>query len=331
MAGAIIVRPVMRSSFLLSSVVSLLLGGFAHAQTDQRLMLKPWPADTFIETNDHLLYQAEANVRGEDANAQVFWWDSQGRWRFDPHSDPSAGLGYRWLTMGFDTNSDVLPDHLDEISMALGFPLGELAGGSLSIVGGAGYASNNPFADTNGIFGIGHIEWQKPLDSENSIVVGLDYNGNSSFLPDAPLPGFEFVHRTKPLSFGIGFPQTWVQWEILPKLTIDANYDVPLTANATVAYHFTEQWSVFGGYSHFFNGFFIDDVPKTERLFYEMSRVETGVRFEGTIFGFYTDAAVTVGYAFEQNFQRGFDVRNLDNFSSISDEPYIGLVLIGRF
>jgi len=36
----------------------------------------------------------------------------------------------------------------------------------------------------------------------------------------------------------------------------------------------------------FFNGFFIDDVPKTERLFYEMSRVETGVRFEGTIFGF---------------------------------------------
>jgi hypothetical protein len=62
-----------------------------------------------------------------------------------------------------------------------------------------------------------------------------------------------------------------------------------------------------------------------------MNRVEAGVRFEGKIFGFYTDAALTVGYAFEQNFYRGFDARDLNSFSSISDEPYIGLVLIGRF
>jgi len=331
MAGAIIVRPVM-SRYVLPFVAAVVFASpIALAQTDQRLTLKPWPADAFIETNDRILYQAEADVRGENANAQVFWWDSEGRWRFDKSSETSPALGYHWLTMSFDTNSRVLPDHLDEISLALGFHLGEVSGGTVSLVGGAGYASNNPFADTNGIFGIGHVQWQKPLSAEDSIIVSVDYNGNSSFLPDVPLPGVEFIHRTKPFSFGVGFPQTWIQWEVLPKLTIDANYDVPLTANAVVAYHFTEQWSVFGGYAHFFNGFFLDDVPKTDRLFYEMNRVETGVRFQGTIWGMYADAALTVGYAFEQNFYRGFDARQLDSFSSISDEPYIGLVLIGRF
>ena len=111
--------------------------------------------------------------------------------------------------------------------------------------------------------------------------------------------------------------------------------DTPSTDRAissiAAAVSFTDEVSVFAGYAHFFNGFFLDDVPKTDRLFYEMNRVETGVRFEGTIVGFYVDAALTVGYAFQQNFYRGFDARNLDSFSSISDEPYLGIVLIGRF
>lgn len=317
-----------RPTFLLAL---LFIVNIASAQTGSSLTLKPWPADTFIETNDRILYQAQADVRHEDADAQVFWWDSYGRWRFDKSNPGSAALGYHWLTMSFDTNSDVLPDHLDEISLALGVPVGEVGGGTVAIIGGAGYAGNNPFADTNGIFGVGHVQWQKPLGNDNTLVLSLDYNGNSSFIPDAPLPGVEFVHRTKPFSFGVGFPETWLQWEILPKLTIDANYEVPLTANAVLAYHFTDEVSVFAGYAHFFNGFFLDDVPKTDRLFYEMNRVETGVRFEGTIVGFYVDAALTVGYAFQQNFYRGFDARNLDSFSSISDEPYLGIVLIGRF
>jgi hypothetical protein len=88
---------------------------------------------------------------------------------------------------------------------------------------------------------------------------------------------------------------------------------------------------VFVDYGNWFNGFQLDEESRTNRLFYQMSRAETGVRFEGTIWGMYVDVALAGGYAFEQNFDRGFDVRGLDHLTSISDVPYVGLIIIGRF
>ena len=59
-----------------------------------------------------------------------------------------------------------------------------------------------------------------------------------------------------------------------------------------------------------------------------MRRVEAGVRF---IFDPWIDASLGIGYAFDQSFSTGFDVRNLTTFSRISDEPYLSLVLRGTF
>jgi len=56
--------------------------------------------------------------------------------------------------MNFDTDSHLLPDHLDEISLAGGIHLKQTEDEDLAVVVGGGYSSNNPFADTNGIFGI---------------------------------------------------------------------------------------------------------------------------------------------------------------------------------
>src|SRR5256885_8248543 len=87
-----------------------------HAQTNQQLTLIPWSKDWFGETNDRPLVQFKSHVKDEDAHASVFWWDSTGRFRFDKNDSAPLAIGYRWLTMNFDTDSRQVPDHLDEIS-----------------------------------------------------------------------------------------------------------------------------------------------------------------------------------------------------------------------
>ena len=51
----------------------------------------------------------------------------------------AAPFGYRYVTMNFDSNSHVLPDTFDEVSLATTLHVGEWAGGSVSVLFGAGY------------------------------------------------------------------------------------------------------------------------------------------------------------------------------------------------
>ncbi|HMB96688.1 MAG TPA: hypothetical protein VKK61_11660, partial [Tepidisphaeraceae bacterium] len=198
------------------------------AQTNSQLTLAPWSDGAFGETNDRPLYQSQAHLKNEAANAQVFWWDSYGRFRLDKNDPSAPAIGYRWATMNFDTNSAVVPQHLDDISMALGLHLTK----DLAVVAGAGYTSDSPFSDANGVYGLAHITYQYQLDEKNSLQFSVDYNGNGGLFPDVPLPGVEYIHREHPFSWGIGFPDDFVTWEITPELRFDMTYSAPFTANA---------------------------------------------------------------------------------------------------
>lgn len=304
---------------------------FAAAQTSPEIVRQPWSEKSWGETYDRLLYQDRGHVQREDAAAQVFWWESTGRFRFNTTDPRPFVLGYRWATMDFDTVSSIVPHHLDDISLAAGIPLSDSADGRFSAVLGAGYSSNTPFADINGLYGIGHLVYERPLSTTDSLFLTLNYNGNSALLPDVPLPGFAYVRRTETYAAGVGFPDSWLEYHVAPRLTFSASYAVPYTGDVKLEYGLTEHVSVFGGYSNFFNPFELDGQPTTRRLFFQMSRAEVGIRYGGTIKGFTLDVALTAGYAFEQNFYRGFDVRDLDSVASLSDKPYIGLQLVGRF
>lgn len=305
----------------------------ASADTERAMAVHPWSEGAWGETNDRLLYQAKGNVKGEDNDSEVFWWDSYGRFRFDTTDEHPLSLGYHWATMDFGTNSPSIPHHLDDVSLAGTVPLFSSSAGRTSVVLGAGYASDNPFADINGLYGVAHLVHEIPLaGKDESLFLTLDYNGNSPYLPDVPLPGVTYVRRVgDDLSFGLGFPDNWVTWRFAPQWTFSASYEVPYTGDVRLEYNFTKTVSVFGDYSNFFHPFFQDDQPTTDRVFYEMSRAEVGIRYNGKVKGFDVDAAFVIGYAFEQNFYDGFDVRNLNETGSISDEPYIGIQLLSRF
>jgi hypothetical protein len=323
-------------------LLSLALASAARGQTDPRMALDPWPTDkTWGQTLDTLVFQGQGHVKGEfnpdgtDRYSQLFWWDSIGRFRLTATADPNAPLlAYRYVTMGLASNSPNLPNHLDEVSMAAGLHLGQVSGGDVTAIFGAGYSGNNPFADSNGVFALAHLLWDKPLSDTDSLVLSLDYNGVSAFLPDIPLPGFEYIHRAEKLSYTVGFPRSGVSWELVPNLTLDAYYAVPYTADVSLDYKLSHSWSVFGGYHNFFEAFRLDKQDLTDRLLVQMSRVEVGIHYTNTDFvlkGAFFDASLAVGYAFAQEYSSGFDVRDMEPLAEASEVPYVALMLRGRF
>jgi hypothetical protein len=307
----------------------------SHAQTTAELTTTPWMDGQFGETLDKITYQEQGHVKGEDdRGAQVFWWDSRGRFRFDK-SDPDAfSLAYRYLLVNFDTNSPNVPDTLDDLSLAAGIHLGDVGDGwHVSTVLGLGYAGDNLFADVNGLYGIGHLLAQKKLSENESLMVGIGYYGNSGLLPDVPLPEFAYRHKVgERLIYTFGFPQSSLRWTIADNLALQLGYTVPYTGDVSLEYTIGSGFSVFGGYSNSYDGFYVDGEQRN-RMFYQVARAEMGIRYQNpdVYKGLALDVGLTVGYAFDQHLYRGFDVRDTTVQAEISDEPYIGLVLVGTF
>jgi hypothetical protein len=317
--------------------VAVILATIAHGQSMSRLSVQPWHDSDLLETYDHPVIQAKGNVSGVPGGdeSNVFWWDSFGRVRFDRHNQDSPFAAYRLLTIDAGTDSQKgIKSTMDEFDLAVGVHLGELAGWRWSTVLGAGYSSTHPFVHTTGIFGIGHLLAEHPLDADDSLVLSVDYEGNGGLLPDVPLPGFALVRHTPKLEAVVGYPLSRIVWRPNEPLEVTALYNVPYSADVDVEYRLLKHFGVYADAANFFQGFVVahgngePDGDITNRQFYQMRRVEMGVRL---IYGQWIDASIGVGYAFDQQFSRGYDVRGLTSVGSISNEPYIALMLRGSF
>jgi hypothetical protein len=297
---------------------------------DRHMMLKPWEPDAYLESSDRIVYQEQGHLKDEDAQAHIYWDNSSGRLRFTKQDERPFTIGYLWNSTKTDSDSPRLPDHLDDIALTAGVPLGDAWGGRLAILGGAGYSGDRPFANEHGLYGIGHLTWERPLSQPDSIVLSLDYNGNSLLFPDAPLPGISYIHRGEGFEYGLGFPDNWLTVQLASQITAGVSYTAPFNGDTWIEYHFDRHVSVIAGYSNVVNAFAFEDEPVTDRTIYQMSRVGGGVHYSGKVAGFDFDVALLGGYAFEQNWYHGYDARNLDRFTSISDEPYVSVILIGK-
>ena len=311
----------------------------ARAQSFARLPLDTWRPNELAQTYDHIIVEPAGNVNSapEDANSSgVFWWDSYGRVRFNRKDDGGPFVAYRFLAIDAGTDSRFIRSTMDDFELALGAHLGDWAGWNWSTVLGIGYSSTQPFVNSSGIFGIGHILAERPLSPNDSLVLSVDYEGNSSLLPDVPLPGFAWRHRTddNTLYTMLGYPMSKVVWKPTPPLEITAMYTVPYTADVDVEYRVHPHFGLYADAANFFQGFVTarsNGQPSgdvTNRQFYQMRRVEAGVRI---IFDPWVDAGIGVGYAFDQGFSTGYDVTNLQPIGHISNEPYLSIVLRGTF
>ena len=310
-----------------ASIVCI-LNPSARAQSMARDTLDPWHDKDLAITFDHPIEEMQGHASNAPSDSQVFWWDSFGRVRLDRNDPNSPFIAYRILTMDVGTDSRYIASTMDDLTLAAGLHLGQVAGWNITTILGAGYTGTHPFVNEKGTFGVGDLMAEHSLNADTSLVLAVDYAGDGGFLPDIPLPGFAFVHQSKTLDYTLGFPLNRVNWRPIDKLEISAAYTVPYTAKLDAEYRIQPHVGVYGLAENFFQGFVERGQDSTDRQFYQMRRVEAGVRI---VFDPWVDVGVGIGYAFDQTFSRGFDIRDMQAFSRISNEPYIALVLRGSF
>ncbi len=311
------------------SIVALLAGErAASGQSSARSTLEPWNGQDLAITFDHPVDEMSGHANNAPTDSQVLWWDSFGRVRLDRQDPNSPFAAYRVLTIDAGTDSQYIKSTMDDFELSAGFHLAQLAGWDITTVLGAGYSGTHPFVNEKGIFGIGDLMAKYPITDNTSVVLAVDYAGNSSLLPDIPLPGFAIMHRSHDLDFMLGFPMNRLVWRPVNRLELTAEYSVPYSARLNLEYRISHHVAVYGTAENFFQGFVQERSDVTDRQFFQMRRVEAGVRL---IYNPWIDAGLGVGYAFDQEFSHGYDVRNLHSFSSISNEPYLAIVLRGSF
>lgn len=300
----------------------------ARGQSFSRILQESWNGDDLAETYDHALVENTGHVTNQNADSQMFWWDSFGRVRLNNNQANSPLIAYRLLTIGAGTEESSIKATMDEIDLALGVHLGKFGNWDIGAVLGAGFSSTHPFVNSSGVYGIGHVTAERLVDESDSFLLSVDYEGNGGLLPDVPLPGFAWIRRADPVNLLIGYPLSRIHWQATQRLELALQYNVPFSADADLEYHVTPHLGLYANAANFFQGFVLASGDSTDRQFYQMRRVEVGVRI---IQQPLIDASIGVGYAFDQEFSDGFDARNLEPIGQISNEPYVAFVVRGTF
>lgn len=319
------------SSPLRPFIACLILFAIARvspAQTDPTGLLGPFPPETDLQLGGSARFQENGHVKRTDDDFRVSIYESQGRWELmnTYRVNPTIGYSIRWINI--DGSIDVIPDSLTDTSIAFGTPIKQFGNGwFVAASAGIGYAGSNAFGAGDAWYAKGTALLGKELGPDSSIIIGLDYNGNRSSFPDVPFPGFAYGVRLFPQLLGtIGFPDSAIRWQPVPEFSLRVGYSIPNLFSAQAEYGVTKSLRAIASFQTYSEPFHVDGIGDQQRLFYSHESVEAGVKYAPT-----KDLAfvATVGYSFGQEFNVGFDSRDMDRVISVSDEPYfrVGLEL----
>lgn len=312
--------------------VSLCVGFIATigwAQTGSLMMIEPFQKQGHVElSGSATVYQDGSTTRTGANNFGLTIYDAQGRVALLP--DPKIlRLGFDLTQYDIDTNDPGLPKTLSDQSYAVGFRISEFVAWEMGGVLGVGFTGDNPYSDGDAWYGIASLIASYEFDEESTLQLIFDYNGNRSIFPDLPLPSFAYNRKVSDaFRYTLGVPASSLVW--LPKegLTTTVSGLVPFFINVNIDYEFTEGWHVFGNYGNRVDAFHLDGDDDNRRVFFTQEDAEIGGRWEATTFA---ELILAGGYAFDREFTRGFDLRELDKIRDISEEWYVRAAVQLRF
>lgn len=310
------------------ATTTLAFSSLASAQTGPDLLLSSFPEGQNAFFDGSALFLADGET-DNDADAQLFVYNAQGRMKLDldavargwnlNRAQPRGGFEFTMLDL--DTNDAALPDQMTDMSVGIGMGIGKgekwVAGVSFAL----GYASANVFGDGNAWYGKADLAVGYTIDEKQSIGFILDYDGNRTFLPDVPLPGFVYKRRLNDQTLiSLGFPFTDLEYTPDDAWTIKLRYVIPDGGEASIAYKATENVQIYASLQSQSEAFAWDDLANSsDRVLFFQTRAELGVR------GVFNDSFsfhVAGGYAFRQQFEVGWDSRDTELLAELSDEPY---------
>ncbi len=301
----------------------LALPTLAWAQSGPALLLRPWQAGSQGELVNEVLFVGDGSTdnAGPD-DYDLTWFEGHGRVRLDFGDPQSPALGYRYVHLDVDTNDPrVMDDTLTDVSVSAGATLGEWEGWDVQLVAGVGFAGDSAFDDSEAVYGLGYLYGSKKVSDDETWLLGVAYDGNRVIFPDVPLPLVEYQRRVDDtLQFAIGLPYARVYWQPAEKWTVTAAYFAPTTFEANVTYELTEQLRLFAALENHLEAFHAQNAGEHDRLFVQQRRVEGGVLWAPSG---WLEVSVAGGYAFDQEIEIGFDVRDTSSVADLSDEAYL--------
>lgn len=342
------------NTFLKSCVAAALLAcpfAPALAQTGPELILLPWQEGQTAQVVGYASFM-DTETDGADFDLDLTRLESRGRFNLDnpaPGRGEPAGvgqaprqapgfattLGYDYTYLDLSTNDPALPARLVDFSLAFGGQLGTTdfgCGGGDWQVGytlGLGYAGDVPFHDGDAWYGLGSLFAVKPIDRDTQWIVALQYDGNRSFLPDVPLPSVTYRARyNDELTYALGFPFSSITWTPDDRWTVRVRTALFISIDARVEYRPAEGWVFFGAFEREVDAFQLDGDDSSRRLIFTQQRLEAGVQ---VALCENTTLTVAVGYAFDQEFERGYDTRDTDTVRDLDDAVYFRLGVVVGF
>lgn len=309
-------------------VMALLRPATVAAQAGPSLLLRPWPADKRVQTGTELMFESSGDIEG-GPGIRINVYESEGRVLILP-DERQLAVGYEVSAVDIHTTSPLLPDELIDHSIAVGLNIARFDDWRIDVVGGVGYNGNDPYSDGEAWYGRGDIIATRKLDEVSFLQLILDYNGNRSIFPDVPLPAVSYSRRwSEALSFTVGVPYSSLTWTPDDHWTIEVSYTIPVTIDLLVDYELAEGWHLFGAFRNRLHAYrLFDGDLENRRVFFTQRRVEGGVRWEPRSF---VMVKLAVGFAFGQEFERGFDIRDTTTVAELSSEPYVALGFELRF
>jgi len=302
----------------------------AHGQNTPDVLSAPWQdGPHWAETVDDVLFFEGGHTRNSSYETGVFFWDSYGRIRFNREDDdPRWTLGYRLFALGNDSGAPQINGDFWDIALVLGYKFDRMDNGwRVSVLAGAGTANDDHFSNTHALYGTGLVSAERALDENSTLRLGVMYNGNALFFPDAPMPYVAYERKvSEQLQYTLGLPASGLDWRPMSALSLNLDYVAPLTAKGNLSVWFSKTICLFTEVASATDGFYIEDAGN-RRLFYRLNRATTGVRWITK----WADLRLGAGYAFNQQFTRGFDLCDTRNVARLSDEPFISLRVHGTF
>lgn len=294
----------------------------ASAQTSAGGLFRPWPKAQDYDFSLGATFQNTATTDVGNFDIQLNEYTAIGRIRFSEEHELNPTIGFEFDYLDIGNNAPNLPGALSDQSIGFGTPLGKWGDDWFAAVSGAfGYAGSSTFGVSEAWYAKATVIVGKKMNNGDLLVFGLDYDGNRSFMPDTPLPGFAYTHRVdEKLLLAAGFPYTSIEWDPIQDLKFNLYFNLPDVFIARLSYNFVKELGVFVGYEDRIQPFSISGLANDDdRLFYVSHRVEGGIRID-------PHPAVTIrasiGYNFGQEFNTGWDSRNLDSVTDLSDEMY---------
>ncbi|MEM6314681.1 MAG: hypothetical protein AAF743_11360 [Planctomycetota bacterium] len=332
---------------VLAAAATFAVGAAATAQTDFGLIADPMPQDVEFELDTSaLIFETGDTDNGFDVSLDLF--QTSGRFRV-PGDDEfilrqaQARFGFDYTHLYLDTADPVLPENLVDVS--LGYGMGVYQSEDETIVAGVtvgiGYAGAGAFDDGNAYYGLANFVLGKEFQEDGKFFKAGDrfglvisYDGNRVLFPDIPLPGFQYTRPiTEELELSVGFPFSSVRWRPDERWEFTLNYLIPDAFTGRVDYGFREGIGVFAEVAGQSEAFHADQLPNAnDRIIFRQSRVEGGIRYRVQDTQDYrVNVILAAGFAFNTEFDVGFDVRDDNTVAELSDEPYLRAAVELRF